>query len=87
MVTRIGGGADSAWRRYPLCSALPLTTVPTASASSPASVAAALMAIAARSGAGMSKYYEEFILTAVADRHAMAMPAPAEKFTDVVSRS
>jgi hypothetical protein len=45
------------------------------------------MAIAARSGAGMSKYYEEFILTAVADRHAMAMPAPAEKFSDVVSRS
>jgi len=35
----------------------------------------------------MSKYNEEFIPTAVADRHAMAMPAPAEKFTDVVSRS
>jgi hypothetical protein len=35
----------------------------------------------------MSKYYEEFMPTAVADLHAMAMPAPAEKFTDVVSRS
>jgi hypothetical protein len=32
-------------------------------------------------------HYGEFTPTAVADRHAMAMPAPAEKFTDIVSRS
>ena len=30
------------------------------------------------------QYYEEFIPTAPADHHAIATPAPAEKFTDVV---
>jgi len=33
------------------------------------------------------QYYEEFIPTAPADHHAIATPAPAEKFTDVGSRS
>ena len=33
------------------------------------------------------QYYEEFIPTALADHHAIATPAPAEKFTDVGSRS
>jgi hypothetical protein len=32
-------------------------------------------------------YYEEFIPIALADHHAIATPAPAEKFTDVGSRS
>jgi hypothetical protein len=30
------------------------------------------------------QYCEEFIPTAPADHHAIATPAPAEKFTDVV---
>ena len=33
------------------------------------------------------QYYEEFIHTALADHHPIATPAPAEKFTDVGSRS
>jgi hypothetical protein len=33
------------------------------------------------------QYYEEFIPTALADHHAIATPAPAEKFIDVGSRS
>jgi len=33
------------------------------------------------------QYYEEFIPTALADHHAIATPAPAEKFTDVGSGS
>ena len=85
-MTRIGGGADTAWRRYPLCSALPLTTRPDRVGLESGARRRGLDAIAPRSGAGMSKYYEEFIPTAVADLHAMAMPAPAEKFTDVVSQ-
>jgi hypothetical protein len=33
------------------------------------------------------QYYEEFIPTALADHHAIATPALAEKFIDVGSRS
>ena len=47
----------------------------------------ALMATAPRSGRWDVQYIEKFIPTAVADRHAIAMRAPAENFTDVVSRS
>jgi hypothetical protein len=33
------------------------------------------------------QYYEKFVPTVLADHHAIATPAPAEKFTDVGSRS